>query len=172
MKRMKLIVLGAAMMLLLAACGNKDAVSTESTAKIESTEKNSVGLANPFVTCSTLEEAAQTAGFEMTVPETVKGYEEAVIQAIENQLIQVIWQNGENKIIIRKGTGTDDISGNFNQYAQTEEVTVGDWNVTMKGSAEAVNVAVWTAGDYAYAVSAAKEGLSKDAMADLAAGIQ
>lgn len=58
MKRMKLIVLGAAMMLLLAACGNKDA---ESTAKIESTEKNAVGLANPFVTCSTLEEAAQTA---------------------------------------------------------------------------------------------------------------
>lgn len=184
MKKTKIIVWSAAAMLMLTACGNKNtenpadmetAKTTEATEIAETTANTAtgtVGLANPFVTCTTLEEAAQTAGFEMTVPDVLEGYEQIVIQAVKDQLIQVIWQSGDNKITIRKGTGAEDISGDYNQYPHTEEISVGDLQVTVKGSDKAVNTAVWTAGDYAYAVSALNEGIEKDAMSGLIGDVQ
>lgn len=206
MKRRKIMASGSAVMLamalLLAGCGDKNrdnasdtetAVTTTDAAVMETTETTetaettesaktgTVGLANPFVTCNTLADAAKTAGFEMTLPENgdmPEGYEETVIQAIEGQLIQVIWQDGEgaegagNKIMIRKGTGSEDISGDYNQYPNTEEVAVGDVQVIMKGSDDKVNTAIWTAGDYTYAVSAVKEGVAKDIMSSWIAAIR
>lgn len=187
MKKTKIMVWSVAAMLMLAACGNKNtenpadmetAKTTETTEIAETTETTAntaagtVGLANPFVTCTTLEEAAQTAGFEMTVPDVLEGYEQIVIQAVKDQLIQVIWQSGDNKITIRKGTGVEDISGDYNQYPHMEEISVGDLQVTVKGSDEAVNTAVWTVGDYAYAISALNEGIERDAMSGLIGDVQ
>lgn len=190
MKKTKIMVWSVAAMLMLAACGNKNtenpadmetakttetteiAETAETTANTANTATGTVGLANPFVTCTTLEEAAQTAGFEMTVPDVLEGYEQIVIQAVKDQLIQVIWQSGDNKITIRKGTGAEDISGDYNQYPHTEEISVGDLQVTVKGSDEAVNTAVWTVGDYAYAISALNEGIERDAMSGLIGAVQ
>lgn len=172
------MVWSVAAMLMLAACGNKttenpaDMETAKTTETTANTANGTVGLANPFVTCTTLEEAAQTAGFEMTVPDVLEGYEQIVIQAVKDQLIQVIWQNGDNKITIRKGAGADDISGDYNQYPHTEEISVGDLQVTVKGSDEAVNTAVWTVGDYAYAISALNEGIKRDAMSGLIGDVQ
>lgn len=181
------MVWSVAAMLMLAACGNKNtenpadmetAKTTETTEIAETVETTAntatgtVGLANPFVTCTTLEEAVQTAGFEMAVPDVLEGYEQIVIQAVKDQLIQVIWQSGDNKITIRKGTGAEDISGDYNQYPHTEEISVGDLQVTVKGSDEAVNTAVWTVGDYAYAITALNEGIERDAMSGLIGDVQ
>ena len=45
--------------------------------------------------------------------------ERIIIQAIENDIIQVIYDDGTNSIYIRKGAGTEDISGDYNEYEQS-----------------------------------------------------
>jgi len=122
------------------------------------------GIPNPFVDCATLADAEKTAGFKMTLPETVDGYTGPVIQAIESNLIQAIWTSGDNEVCIRKGTGADDISGDYNEYAETSTEDVSGVSVQLRGADGLVNVASWTAGGFSYCVRAADKGLATDVL--------
>ena len=127
MKRKNLIfaVICTVMAFSLAACGKAD--------------KDVAGMqiANPFVDCATMEEAAKLAGFNMTAPEKVDGFDEKSISVIENELFQVVFRNDEDgneeEICIRKGTDDRDISGDYNDYDEVETVDVGNASITMKG---------------------------------------
>ena len=54
---------------------------------------------------------------------------------------------------MRKSIGTDDNSGDYNEYPQQEELMVNDISVTVKGSGDLIYLAVWTDGDYSYSLS-------------------
>ena len=160
MKRMMIFGLCAILVLSLAACG-----AAASTKEIEQ-------IPNPYVDCACLEDAARLAGFEMTVPETVCEYRQTAIQAIEKDMIQVFYGESEEECArIRKGVGTDDISGDYNTYTQENTAAVGDLKVTMKGSDSQVSLAVWTNSGYTYSVSV-KNPISVEAMSVLIAGIR
>ena len=131
-----------------------------------------VGIANPFVDYVTLAEAEKAAGFELTAPETVKGYDgEKLIQVMSNRMIQIIFHDAEdNRLFVRKEAGSDDISGDYNVYAEIQTLTVDDRAVTMKGNDGLVSVAIWTEGDYTYAVTA-DTPMAPDAMTALVAAV-
>ena len=57
-------------------------------------------------------------------------------------------------MVIRKAAGTEDISGDYNEYPEIYNVTVSEREVTMKGTDGKVNVAVWNTDDYSYAITA------------------
>lgn len=141
-------------------------------------DNGNVGLVNPFADCATMEEAIELAGFDFTAPDAVEGYAEKRIQAMEGKLIQVNYmdmgENGENEngsgeaedagntdgeatalrsVCIRKGVGDGDVSGDYNAYSETDTVTVGDLQVTMKGDDGKVSVAIWTDGEYTFSVT-------------------
>ena len=111
-----------------------------------------IGIPNPFVDYETLAEAARAAGFELDAPGTVNGYDETIIQVMNNQMVQVIFMSGDDRIIIRKAPGSDDISGDYNVYAETQAVDVNGTSVTMKGNDGTVKLATWTDNGYTYAV--------------------
>lgn len=52
-----------------------------------------------------------------------------------------------------KNDGTD-VSGDYNEYSSVIEETVDGITVTLKGNEESYNLAIWTDGEYAYAISA------------------
>ena len=81
-----------------------------------------------------MQEAAKIAGFEMTVPETVEGFADPAIEAVKEDMIQVSFAKGDDELLLRKALGTDDVSGDYNTYAETNTLTVGDLTVTAKGS--------------------------------------
>lgn len=62
-----------------------------------------------------------------------------------------------------KAPGDGDISGDYNDYAQSDTITVSDREVTLKGNDDAVNLAIWAKDRYTYAVSASA-GLSAEGM--------
>ena len=68
--------------------------------------------------------------------------------------------SSEECITISKGKddGTD-VSGDYNEYASVIEEPVDGITVTLKGNEESYNLAIWTDGEYAYAISA-KPGIS------------
>ena len=148
-----LCVLGIAS---LAACGN---ASNDNPSNVQ--------IPSPFADCDTLDDAAAISGFDMSAPDSIDGYDQRIIQAVENEMIQVSYQNGDESITIRKAAGTDDCSGDYNRYDETKEVAVGAITVTMKGSDGLVNDATWTNGDHAYAIVAFNSGLSLEAVTEL-----
>ncbi len=112
-----------------------------------------IQIPNPWQECTSLEEAGKLAGFSFTAPETVDGYTERYIAAIENEIAQVIFSNGDDsELYFRKGVGGDDISGDYNTYDVTEEQTIDGHTVLCKGNDGLIYTATWTDGEYSYAV--------------------
>lgn len=151
------IVMAVAACTLLAACGAK-----KEPAKEESTQ-----IPNPWTDCGTLEEAAELAGFDIAVPDRIDGYPNTFIQAVKDEMIQVFYSDKDmtaedrRTVLIRKGKGSEDISGDYNKYALQEEKEMHGVKVTVKGEGETIYNAVWTQDGYAYSISA-DDGLTLD----------
>lgn len=133
--------------------------------------KGSVQIPNPLAEYETLADAAQAAGFELTVPEAVNGSDHRVFQAVENDLLEVIYRKGEDETArIRKAVGAEDISGDYNTYAQVDTATVNGAAVTLKGDSGKISLATWAAEGYTYSISV-KGGILSADMTRLVSGI-
>jgi len=128
-------------------------------AENSNTEEPDIGgcqIANPFIDCANLEEAAGIAGFSMTAPEIIAGYEKPSITAIEADMIQLYYDSLAGNTIIRKGLSSvsgADISGDYNEYSNLTTTTVNGATVTLKGNAGIIYNAIWTVDGYSYCVS-------------------
>ena len=107
----------------------------------------------------------------MIVPEEMEGYDKPVINTIENEMIQVIYYKGEDEVRIRKGAGSEDISGDYNEYAKTDVVTVEGMQVTIRGNDGKASVATWTNGGYTYSITVG-EGIDISSMTDLVKAVK
>ncbi|MCI2048889.1 MAG: hypothetical protein LKJ76_04115 [Lachnospiraceae bacterium] len=127
------------------------------------------GIANPFHGFDTMKDAEAYAGFTFSVPESVDGNSTQGIDAIRDQLIEVRYYDSANNemIMLRKGTGTDNISGDYNVYDVTFTEEVGDISVTMGGNGDTVSVAYWTDGKNAFAIDAQDHPVTKELAEEL-----
>ena len=161
MKKTICVLLCILALLSLSACGNK--VETEPE------EGGNMQIPNPFVDCASLDEAAGLAGFDIAVPGKFDGYPNVVYQAIKDELIQVLYFDGDpeaetsSMVMVRKGTGEGDISGDYNEYPEDETVKMHGVDVTLKGENGLVFCATWTWNGYAFAINADR-GLSREAI--------
>lgn len=188
MKKLIALALGLIMSMSFVACSDKSSVkddsleSSSSSEEISSSEEtdslesgDAAQIPNPFVDCKTIEEAAEIAGFTVTVPEKLpEDYTQDTIQAVENQMVQIVYTNGENKMTIRKAKGAEDISGDFNSYAEDKALTVGDVQVATKGNDGKVSVATWANEEYTYSISVSPEEAALDSavVSELVGGIR
>lgn len=158
---------------LLTSCGADTSIGADSSSA-QSTSDNSTQIPNPWEDCSSLEEAQQLAGFSIQAPESIDGYPVRSIQVMETSMIQVLYENdADQQILIRKGTGaddSDDISGDYNRYSETSQITINDSSVTFKGNDGKIMVAIWSDGSYSYAIDAS--GLTSEEMTALIEQIQ
>ena len=88
----------------------------------------------------------------MTFPESVPGYSERKYQAVEGQMVQCIYSAGDSKVLIRKGLGYDDISGDYNEYGDVRTDNSLK-NITYRGENGMFTGAIWVDGEYTYALS-------------------
>lgn len=176
MKKLIAFLLCGMMTLAMTACGNSSSAE----------EPIGVGkeqIPNPFVECATLEEAAGLAGFTLSVPDTVEGYAYRQIFAIKNELLEVVYTNEDRSseaeelseteadyefkdFCVRKGTGNEDISGDYNEYPETNTISAGDLQITTKGNDGKVNVAIWTDGEYSFSIVTGN-ALTNDTLQDI-----
>ena len=164
MKKYLALVLSACVLLAFAACARQpqSAISTDTQQ-----------IPNPWTDYASLDVAEAAAGFDLAIPDAVDGCSEKQFRAMDadgDKMIEVIYASGENEIArIRKASGAEDISGDCNAYAEQTELT--DAAVTMKGADGLVQLAIWQADGYTYAVSV-ENGLTADAMAELVAQVR
>ena len=155
MEKFIAVILSFVMAVALVACSG-NAAKGNTTAHEETVNLGeNAQIPNPWQECTSLEEAGKLAGFSFTAPETVDGYTERYIAAIEGDIAQVIFSNGDeddSRLYFRKGVGGDDISGDYNTYDVTEEQTIDGHAVLCKGNDGLIYTATWTDGTYSYAV--------------------
>ena len=171
---MKKILLMSLLCLAIIACGKKEETKQETTETTNVTQEQDYGVPNPYEIVDTLDEASKIAGFTLSVPVSYEDYKKQVIQAIEDDMIEVIYFNDTDSegLRIRKAKGTDDISGDYNEYKDVEIVKVGDFEITEKGSEGSISVATWNDGTYSYAIDVAEASLTKDTIANLVSNIK
>ena len=167
MRRTKMAVLGMMMVLSMTACAGKAETKSsgaETTVQETATEavkaesgesgENMIGMPNPYTDHDTLKEAEEDAGFEIQIPDEIRGVKAGAFRNLGTEMLEVIYYDGENEVArVRKGTGADDISGDYVIYSEVKTVEVGEKSVTIKKEAEGCYLAVWTDGDYSYSVS-------------------
>ena len=108
---------------------------------------------DPFTEYQSLEEAEKDAKFTLNLPQSIDGYDDPVYRlAKEGGLLEVIFENGEESITFRKASGDGDISGDYNEFSEKNEVDLNGSTVTMKGANGKVNVATWSKDGYAYSI--------------------
>lgn len=174
-------VVCAAMLVFLAGCGGSAPGGSSAAASSGATATNAaassagissagadgpmLGVANPWIDCGTLEEAAKISGFPMEAPDKVNGHSITLVQAVKNNMMQAFYSDkaigveGVKRTIIRKGVGKEDISGDYNKYEKTETVKVGDQSVIMKSTKNKVYNITWVVEGYSFAIMS-DEGLS------------
>lgn len=180
MRRTKMAVLGMMMVLSMTACAGKAETKTigvettvQETAAEEMTtetvkadrgesEESMIGMPNPYTDHGTLKEAEEDAGFKIQIPDEIRGVKAVAFRNLGTEMLEVIYYDGDTEVArVRKGTGAEDISGDYNVYEIEEVVDVTGTQVTLKGSADGYALAVWNEGGYAYAVSVTKK-ITKD----------
>ena len=180
MRRTKMAVLGMMMVLSMTAGAGKAETKSigaeitvqETTAEEMTTEtvkadrgeseESMIGMPNPYTDHGTLKEAEEDAGFKIQIPDEIRGVKAVAFRNLGTEMLEVIYYDGDAEVArVRKGTGAEDISGDYNVYEIEEAVDVTGTQVTLKGSADGYALAVWNESGYAYAVSVTKK-ITKD----------
>ena len=166
---MKKILLISLLCLAVLSCGKKEEVKEE-VAEASTTQAQDYGVPNPYEIVDTLDEAAKIAGFSLEAPTEYADYKTTLIEAIEDDMIEIIYFDAERThegLRIRKANGTDDISGDYNEYKEVNVVKVGDLEVTEKGNDGSISVATWTDGTHSYSINVDEALLNADDIAKL-----
>ena len=134
------------------------------------------GWGNPFIPCSTMDEAAGLAGFPMEVPEgtaLLEQYPVRNITSIKDTMIQVICFDtaGNEGFRMRKAAGEEDISGVYGTYEE-KALESGGRTLHLRLKEGLVRTICWTEGGFSYAVMTDEAELDEDAAAKLADGIR
>jgi hypothetical protein len=116
-------------------------------------------------------------GFEISVDENqLDGFSLEAVRAMDQEMIELIYRIGEEEIRIRKVKAEDDIngiSGDYNEYSETNTELYGDIEVATKGNAGKVSVAEWSINEYNYSLTANNaEGLDSSTTGDIIKSIQ
>ena len=157
-KLFTVVTVGATVLSLVACSTKKDETAKkEDSNTVETADTNQI--ANPWSEVDSISEAKAITGFDFTVPESIDGKSQSLVQVMNDELIEVRF--GDD-IIVRKSKGSEDNSGSFNSYDTVKE----EGNLTVKGNGDTYNVAIWTSDGYSYSITSSN-GLSLDAVTDV-----
>ena len=132
---------------------NIQEAGTEAAAEAEP-EETGAQIPNPYVDYETLEEACEAAGVSLRLPDSIEGYERIDYQAIDGQMVNVIYTAADGSmLLIRKAKGSEDISGDYNEYEHNSEQTINDIDVQVRGDGDTLSAAVWYDNGEAYSMT-------------------
>ena len=146
MKKIIMFTLGILTILALAGCNKK----------IQE-EEPMMQIPNPFMEYESLGDAEKAVGFDFTVPEGINGAAEYVYRVMNGEMMEIICRNaaGEEVARFRKAKGSDDISGDYNEYSDVRTDNSLK-NITYRGENGMFTGAIWVEGEYTFALSLAE----------------
>jgi hypothetical protein len=163
-KILKLAILALALSVITAGCGTKKGDEAGASTNASSTEAETeefVGMANPWVDYSGIDEAEKAVGFDFVLPDAMGESKEGAYRCMQDTMIEVIYldSKGEEAYRLRKGRGSEDISGDYNSYSNITEYTVdtnnGQVMAILSGNGDKISLITFCVGDdFTYAMTA------------------
>lgn len=113
-KAISVILLSMIVFALCAGCGEQ---------KAEENQMSMIG--NPWSDWQSVKDAEAAVGFSFGLPQVIAdSYNVVNISTMNNELIQVVYRDGDYEVCVRKQKGEDqDISGDYNEYEVCTEST-------------------------------------------------
>lgn len=142
---------------------------------IDEAAPEAAAAGNPWQEVGSLEDAASLTGFTLIVPAAQDDYPATTVYVMDQSMIEVDYSTedgSETGYSIRKAEGSDDISGDYNEYTATQIKEIGGMEITLKGDGQTWSVATWTAADYTYAIDAQEHPLTEEQITELVSGTQ
>lgn len=130
---------------------------------------------SPLQEVDSIAEAEAITGFAFHVPEAREPYCSTAFIVLDKALIEVNYltdDGGEIGYSIRKSRGTEDISGDYNEYTENATLNVNGNEVTIRGENGLCAVAIWTDGVYTYAIGAQNHPVTQDEMLALISAVE
>ena len=130
-----------------------------------------VGMHGP-VRYTDVAELAGALSYPLALPGALpEGYTLTTVQTLGEEVAELCWSDGTDTIRYRMAPGSGDISGDYTEYPQSQECTVGQWSVTCRGTEGQVFVTVWNGDGYSYSIQSS-QGLSLDAVLALVESVE
>ena len=145
-KLFTVLTVGATLLALVGCSTMKDETVKEDEQIIETDDNQ---IANPWSEVDSIVEAKAITGSDFTVPESIDGKSQSLIQVMNDEMIEVRY--GDD-IIVRKSKGSDDNSGDFNSYDVSDDVSVNGVDVSIDQSGNNILVR-FVYDDYSYSLS-------------------
>ena len=139
-----------------------------------------IGLPNPWTETESLEEAIRISGIAFDPPAAEalpEGMELFFYRAMPGT-IEADYSNGEDELTIRASMDENGycLAGDYNTYSHEWQENIKGLNIDCLGDGKNANVAVFSAGDLAFALGSAcgreGAGISADALKSLVMGMQ
>ena len=109
-----------------------------------------------IVDCGSLQELSAAVGFEvLDLAELPFEPESISFTSYWGELAEITYEGGRQTLTLRQSAGSEDNSGDSNEYADVETRDADGLSVTLKGEGGQYALALWTDGGYAYSLCAA-----------------
>lgn len=153
--RRKYVGMAAGLAVLIAACAVMPNVLTKNgDQNQDQTPEGDTQAIWDYQEYDSAQALSEKMGYEVSDIQGLPFEPQTVIYAsIGTDLAQIEYQNGDTSACYRKSPGTEDNSGDYNQYGKSDTVSVGDIQVELRGADDGYVLAVWTDGTYAYSLS-------------------
>ena len=119
-----------------------------------------MGIPNPWSEVESAELAARGAGLDsFQTPEEVDFLDGAKpIYRCMEKMAEAIYSDGTQELLIRKGLGEEDVSGDYGSYPETRTIRVEDMNVQCSGTGETIQLARWSRDGSSFSLGLYSEG--------------
>lgn len=146
--------LPAAVPAIAAPASHGPAVQASQAAQTDQSKESEVSpdwqSPKPWVRAENMEHAGKLAGFTMGTPK-IKGYRSSGIYVADNAIEQE-YESGSRWLLLKKGSGSGDISGDHDAYKSVRHVKAGDLKITASGSKGKYFKAIWKYRGYSYSI--------------------
>lgn len=143
----------------------------ESSTEVESTQTSTMTAVDQAIPdikeFSSADELQQELGFEIAdvygVPFDISDKE---YFSYWGYMAEIDYMGKDEMVIYRKAKETNDISGDYNEYAVTDVMDIGGVEITLKGNGNLYSLAIWQNGEYSYSLYIDK-GADKQEFSDM-----
>ena len=110
--------------------------------------------ANGMIELPSAAELSEAVGFPVKSAATLPFFPQSSHYASYwGDMAQIDYANGDASACFRQSLGTEDNSGDWNEYPQQTVIDVGGLSVTLKGETGSFTLAIWSDGTYSYSLS-------------------
>lgn len=82
------------------------------------------------------------------------------------KVAEIVYEGTDNTLVFRMSVGSEDNSGDFNEYGDVKSISVGDYSITIKGDNGQYKLAIWEFNGYSYSVNITR-GISEEKMLEV-----